>query len=63
MDVSEVFLLVSNLTDRLIFNTLGLLLSIYAYYVEEKYEKDSNYKPICDIDPDRISCTKVLTSP
>ena len=63
MDTEDDFLILSNLTDRIIFNIIGLLLAIYALYVETRVETDPSYKPICDLDPNRISCTKVLTSP
>ena len=56
------FLILSNLADRLIFNTVGLLLAMYAYYVEMRVETDPHYKAMCDLDANRISCTKVLTS-
>lgn len=63
METDAEYLIFSNLWDRMVFNTLGLLLAIYALYVEVKVESDPSYKPMCDIDPNRISCTKVLTSP
>lgn len=40
---------------------IGLLLSVYALYVEQRFTKIGAYKPWCDISP-RISCTKVLSS-
>lgn len=39
----------------------GVLLSVYAYYVEVRAEEDSSYQALCDISQ-RISCTKVFTS-
>ena len=56
------FLVISNLADRLIFNTLGLLLAVYAYYVELRVETEPYFKAACDLHPTRISCTKVLSS-
>lgn len=41
---------------------VGLLISIYGYYVEVKAESDSNYKAMCDIS-EAISCTKVFSTP
>ena len=40
---------------------LGLLLSVYAYYVEISKEKDSSFKAFCDISAS-VSCSKVFTS-
>ncbi|THD19885.1 Vitamin K epoxide reductase complex subunit 1 [Fasciola hepatica] len=39
----------------------GILVCIYALYVEYSKENDKDYKPVCDIS-DKISCTKVLLS-
>ena len=39
---------------------IGLLLSLYALYVERKSEKEG-YKAVCDIN-DRMSCTKAFKS-
>lgn len=40
---------------------IGVILSIYAYYVEIQSEKDSNYEALCDIN-EHISCTNVFSS-
>ncbi len=40
---------------------IGLLLSIYAYYIEIQASKNPKYKAICDIN-DHASCGKVVTS-
>lgn len=40
---------------------LGLLVSLYAYFIEQKISQDHSYKPVCDIS-DRISCSKPLAS-
>lgn len=45
-----------------IISIIGLLLSIYALYVERKNKREKLYKPICDIS-DKISCTKAFSSP
>ena len=44
-----------------ILAVMGLLVSIYALYVEKKDERTARYKPLCDINK-RVSCTKALTS-
>lgn len=41
---------------------IGFAFSLYAYIVEKKLKNDPTYKPACDIS-DRISCSKVATSP
>ncbi|XP_071152143.1 vitamin K epoxide reductase complex subunit 1-like protein 1 [Mytilus galloprovincialis] len=45
----------------LIFCTVGMLLSVYALYVEIHAEGDSSFKAWCDINP-KMSCSKVFTS-
>jgi vitamin-K-epoxide reductase (warfarin-sensitive) len=44
-----------------ITSIIGLLLSIYAYYVEIKTKQNSKYKAVCDI-TEGASCGKVVTS-
>ncbi len=39
----------------------GILLSIYAFYVENKNRKEKSYKPVCDI-TEKVSCTKAFSS-
>ena len=46
----------------LILAVIGLLLSIYSYYVEYCHEHDNNYKAVCDIS-DTVSCSKAFSSP
>lgn len=41
---------------------IGFVISLYASIVERKLKHDPTYKPACDIS-DRISCSKVATSP
>ena len=48
-------------TILIIFASIGLLVSIYAFYVEKKLEKNRNYKPLCDI-ADKVSCSKNFIS-
>lgn len=43
-----------------IIATIGLILSIYALYVERK-SKDKNYKALCDINKG-MSCSKTFSS-
>ena len=49
------------LTTILILSCLGLLISLYAFYVKKKMEKDKNYSPVCDLS-DKVSCTKAMGS-
>lgn len=44
------------------FSFVGLLISVYGYYVEVKAESDSSYRAMCDIS-ETISCTKVFSTP
>jgi len=41
---------------------MGLLISAYGYFIEQKMKRDATYKPVCDIS-DNISCTKPFLSP
>lgn len=41
--------------------TIGLLVSSYGYFIEQKIKKDPTYQPVCDIS-DKISCSKPFTS-
>ncbi|HIG51866.1 hypothetical protein CXT76_01185 [Candidatus Parvarchaeota archaeon] len=40
---------------------IGIILSIYSFYVERKITASSNYKAVCDIN-DKVSCSKAFTS-
>ena len=40
---------------------IGLLLSLYSYYVEIRIKKNHHYKALCDI-TDTVSCSKVVNS-
>jgi vitamin-K-epoxide reductase (warfarin-sensitive) len=40
---------------------IGILLSLYTYYVELHTKRVKGYKAVCDIN-DRMSCTKAVTS-
>ena len=41
--------------------TLGILLSLYAVYVEHQAKKNAKYKAVCDISK-KASCTAAFTS-
>jgi vitamin-K-epoxide reductase (warfarin-sensitive) len=41
--------------------SLGLLISLYAYFIKRKRARNKDYRPVCDIN-ERISCTKALES-
>ena len=45
----------------IIVAVIGVLLSLYAYYVEKKHEKNKNYKALCDI-TDKSSCSAAFSS-
>ncbi|HIH38588.1 vitamin K epoxide reductase family protein [Candidatus Woesearchaeota archaeon] len=45
----------------LILGILGLLLSLYALYIEKRAEKQKGYKAACDFN-NKMSCTKAFTS-
>jgi len=49
------------LTNILIIAIIGIILSIYALYVEYKKSKNKNYQAACDIS-DNSSCTKAFLS-
>ncbi|XP_060067856.1 vitamin K epoxide reductase complex subunit 1-like protein 1 [Ylistrum balloti] len=40
---------------------VGIVLSLYAYYVETSAEKDKSFKAMCDFS-ESVSCSKVFTS-
>jgi len=50
------------ISSCVILAVLGFLISLYTYRTEEKIKTDPSFKPFCDIS-DRISCSKVVTSP
>lgn len=46
----------------IILAIIGLFISLYTYWVEQKIKRDSAYKPVCDLS-DRVSCSKPMLSP
>ena len=46
----------------IILSIIGMLLSIYAFYIEKRVEENKKYKALCDIS-DKASCTKAFSSP
>ena len=54
-------LLFSNFSDHAIFSGMGILVSVYALYIEVMKAKDKNYKAACDLG-ENMSCSRVLTS-
>ena len=44
-----------------LLSIIGLILSLYAFYVVEKMKKEKKYKATCDIS-DKVSCTKAFGS-
>ncbi len=51
----------SNVTDFVLCDVCGILLSLYALYVELRKEKNPDYVAACDINA-KMNCSKVLTS-
>lgn len=49
------------MTNIQFISLAGLLLSLYAYYVEIRVQKDASYKAVCDLN-NRVSCTRALKS-
>ena len=45
----------------MILAAIGLVLSVYAYYVGKKAKSEKKYTALCDIN-DKISCSKAFTS-
>lgn len=40
---------------------LGLMFSLYSFYIERKISSSKNYAPVCDINKN-VSCSKAFTS-
>lgn len=45
----------------IILSIIGLTISIYAYFIENKIKENVDYKPFCDIS-DKLSCSKPVLS-
>nr|XP_055054185.1 vitamin K epoxide reductase complex subunit 1-like protein 1 [Misgurnus anguillicaudatus] len=46
---------------RLLVCLSGILLSLYAFHVEQEKTRDTNYRAMCDVSSS-VSCSKVFTS-
>lgn len=46
----------------ILFSIIGFILSLYAYFVEQKLHTQATYQPACDIN-DKVSCSKAFQSP
>lgn len=55
------YLFLSNTADRIWLCVIGILVSIYALYVEVRKEHDPTYRAACDLG-EHVSCSRVLTS-
>lgn len=55
------FIVFTNVVDHVAFSCLGILVSIYALYVEIKKEHNPDYVAHCDFH-ENASCSRVLTS-
>ena len=55
MNMPDLAFLIQTVAD------IGFLLSLYAFFVERKAEKEKKYKPFCDLN-ETVSCTKAFTS-
>lgn len=49
------------ITSIVLIASVGLLISAYAFFIEQKIKQYPNYKPFCDIS-ENISCTKRIKS-
>lgn len=50
------------LTGIIVVSGIGLLVCVYAAFIEHKLKTNRYYKPACDIS-DKVSCTKVFLNP
>ena len=51
----------SESSEHMLFCGLGILVSVYALYVETRKHRDHTYKAACDLG-ENMSCSRVLTS-
>ena len=49
------------IVEQVLLGVLGVIASLYTFYVKKQHEKNPKYKAMCDLGPN-ASCTKVLTS-
>ncbi|CAH1799016.1 unnamed protein product [Owenia fusiformis] len=55
------YLIWSNTFDHTLFNAIGIIVSLYALYIEIRKHKDPQYVAMCDLN-EHMSCSRVLTS-
>ncbi|CAF3257740.1 unnamed protein product [Rotaria sp. Silwood2] len=46
---------------QVLLGIIGLIASVYTFYVKKQHEKNPKYRALCDLGPN-ASCTRVLTS-
>lgn len=51
----------AHLPGYVAISTCGLLLSVYALYIEIRKHKDHKYVAMCDLS-ESVSCSRILTS-
>lgn len=49
------------ITSILVLSMIGIVLSLYVFFVESRREEDEMYHAMCDLS-DRVSCTKAFSS-
>lgn len=49
------------IVNQILLGILGVIASLYSFYVKKQHEKNPKYKAICDLGPN-ASCSRVLTS-
>lgn len=49
------------IVNQILLGIVGVIASLYSFYVKKQHEKNPKYKAICDLGPN-ASCSRVLTS-